>query len=275
MESEKHRQEVLNRRVQEQYQDVMRGDVTSTLNWLLRELSRPIVSYQYMLGGKSLIQPEIDAKLTVEDLQVIRLTDGGSKASRLVFAAGDGKVLLPNWPFSLRGDECAAARARYQQTRDAVVREIQEQGKMSHESQVQLMRDINGLFVALETAYPSERRKDPTAFLNYSAGKRFVQSLLAAAHRAISVNDASVFSGRLRFQGKTLLTLVQHMYRNGLEFAPPEPGGEGVYHTLFQNLRALYISMGQERPNAADSNENGAPKTEKSAAKPQEPKEDR
>jgi hypothetical protein len=241
---------------------------------LLRELSRPVVSYQYLLGGKNLVQPEIDAKLTARDLQFIRLTDGGSKASRLVFAAADGSVLLPHWPFGLRGNECAAARDSYERTRDAVVKEIQAQGKLSHENQTKLMQDINGLFVALEAAYPSERRKTPAEFLDYTTGKRFVQTLLAAAHRAIAVNDASVFNGGLRFQGESLLGLIQHMYQNGLEFAPPEPGGEGVYKTLFQNLRALYISMGQELPPAADGQERAAPKADKAAAKALERKDD-
>lgn len=39
LEREKHRQEVLKRRVEEQYQDILKGDVTGPLNWLLRELT--------------------------------------------------------------------------------------------------------------------------------------------------------------------------------------------------------------------------------------------
>ncbi len=253
LESEKKRQNVMKRRVDEQYQDLMRGDVTNTLNWLLRELSRPVVSYEYLSGVKSMMQPEIDAKLTERDRQLIRLTDGGSKASRLVFAAADGNVLLPRWPSSLRGDDCAAARDNFDRARDAVVKEIQEKGKISCENQTNLTQAVNGLFVALESAYPEERRKEPAEFLEYATGKRFVQSLVATVHRAVAVNDASVFSGNLRFQGDSLLGLLQHMYKNGLEFAPPEPGGEGIYKTLFQNLRSLYVSMGQDSAKAADA----------------------
>ena len=135
------------------------------------------------------------------------------------------------------------------------------------------MQDINGLFVALEAAYPTERRKTPAEFLDYEAGKRFVQTLLAAAHRAIDINDASVFSGGLRFQGESLLALIQHMYQNGLEFAPPEPGGEGVYKTLFQNLRALYISMGARTTARRDAQERAAPRADKAATKAPESKD--
>ena len=48
LEREKHRQAVLERRVEEQYQDLLRGNVTDPLNWLLRELSSPVVAYQYL-----------------------------------------------------------------------------------------------------------------------------------------------------------------------------------------------------------------------------------
>ena len=42
-----------------------------------------------------------------------------------------------------------------------------------------------------------------------------------------------------------MIGLVEHMYRNGLEFAPPEAGGEGAYKTLFQDLRSLYMKIGR------------------------------
>ena len=39
-----------------------------------------------------------------------------------------------------------------------------------------------------------------------------------------STTDMSVFKGRLRFQGDSVVALLQHMYSSGLQFAPPEPG---------------------------------------------------
>ena len=55
-----------------------------------------------------------------------------------------------------------------------------------------------------------------------------------------------LLSGGLRFQGDTVIRLLEHMYKNGFEFASPEPGGEGVYKNLFQSLRSLYVSIGPE-----------------------------
>jgi len=274
---ENQRQANLKLRAEKHYQAVMRGSdrgVTDMSNWLLRELSNSVVSYQYLFAGKSALQPETDLKLTDRDLQLIRLTDGGREGSRLVFAAGDGKVLLPKWPLALRGHECDAARDNYERARDAVVKEIQTTGKISYEAQTELMQAVNGLYAALKAAYPKEKLNDQREFLVYAAGKRYVQTLVAAAHRAITINDASVFSSQLRFQGNSLFGLIQHMHRNGLEFAPPEPGGEGNYRTLFENLRTMYINIGREQP-AADAQQRNANDANQAPKKQDEPKKDR
>ena len=47
-----------------------------------------------------------------------------------------------------------------------------------------------------------------------------------------------------------MIGLLQHMYQNGLEFASPEAGGEGIYKDLFQHLRLLYTRIGPNRPEA-------------------------
>jgi hypothetical protein len=247
LEREKRRQAVVKRRVEEQYQDVLRGDVTKMLNWLLRELSAPVVAYQYLPGSQTLVHSALDQKLAGRDVGLIRLTDGGSAASRLVFAAADGKPLQPHWPLGLRGPECDEARDNYQHTIDSVLPEIKEKGQASYEKQTQMMQDVNALFVALDDAYPKERRAEPTEFTTYAIAKRFLQSLLASTHRAITTNDSHVLRGGARFQGDSVVGLVQHMYQNGLEFAPPEAGGEGVYKSLFQTLRTLYVNIGPDQ----------------------------
>jgi hypothetical protein len=248
MDREKHYQEVLKRRVEEQYQDVQHGDVTKMLNWLLRELANPVVAYQYVSSTQTLHDSQLDRLLTHGDLEQIRLTDGGNKASYLVFSAGDGKPLVPHWPPALRGPEFAVARETYQRTLEDVVAEIKTSGQASHDNQTRVMKNVDDLFVALENAYPKERRTIPAEFLSYAAAKRFLQATLAGTHRAITTNNPVLLSGGLRFQGNSLVRLLEHMYKNGFEFASPEPGGEGAYKSLFQNLRSLYLAVGPNRP---------------------------
>jgi hypothetical protein len=247
LERETRRQAVLKRRVETQYQDILRGDVTRPLNWLLRELSSPVVAYQYLPGSQTLLHSQLDPKLSPRDLEQLRLTDGGGKTSHLVFAAADGKVLHANWPLALRSEQFAGPRTDFEKARDDVLKEVQDTGKTTPESQAKLMQTLNAMFVALEDAYPKEVRKDPEQYLTYSTAKRFLQAALATSHRALSTNDPFVLGGGLRFQGDSVVGLVQHMYQNGLEFAPPEPGGEGVYKSLFQSLRTLYTNIGSDR----------------------------
>ena len=247
LEHEKRHQAVLKQRVETQYQDILRGDVTKTLNWLLRELSTPVVAYQYLPGAQTLVHSQLDPKLSPKDLEQIRLTDGGGKTSHLVFAAADGKVLQANWPLALRGTHFDDARANFEKARDDVMKEVQDTSKTTPESQAKLLQSINALLVALEDAYPREVRKDPEQYVTYAAAKRFLQTTLATSHRALSTSDPFVLGGGLRFQGDSVVGLVQHMYQAGLEFAPPEPGGEGVYKTLFQSLRTLYANIGSDR----------------------------
>jgi hypothetical protein len=75
---------------------------------------------------------------------------------------------------------------------------------------------------------------------------------LAATHRAITTTDTATLGGSLRFRGDSVVQLLDHMYLAGLEFAPPAPGGERVYKSLFQNLRTLYMKIGPDKPAVDD-----------------------
>ena len=248
VELEKRRQAAFKERMATQYQSLLRGDVTEPLNWLLRELSTQILAYRYIRGEKDSYSPG-DRKLSPNDIQQIMLTDGGRKDSRLVFSAADGKPLqMSHWPVALRGDEFAADRERLRQTMEEIAAEISRNHQVSQETRAKGMQDINSLFVVLETAYPRERRKDPAVFTEYSTGKVFLQSSLATLHRATATNNPLAFSGGLRFEGDSVAGLVQHMYESGLEFAPPRPGGEGTYKSLFESLRGLYLAGGADQP---------------------------
>jgi hypothetical protein len=268
LESEKHRQKVLTDKVMTAYQAILnggKGTKTDVLNWLLQELSNSVASLQYVFEGKSPLQPDTDIKLTARELHVILLTDGGSKRSQFKFSPDDGKMFASmrernKWPPALRGHECDDARDKYKRAQDAVVRDLKEKHEITPESQKELMKAANGLFVALDDAYPRERRLDQAEFPDYSAGKVFIKSLLATANRAIAVDDPSIITNDLAFQGNSLFALLQYMHRNGLRFAEPQPGAEGVYDTMFKNLRTMYVSLAREQPAGKGQQGNGAEK---------------
>jgi hypothetical protein len=246
---EQRRQERLSHNVTELYQKTLeKGDVTGALNWLLQELSGPTLAYQYLPGDQTLTNSKLDQKLSQVDLRLIRLTDGGGKIKTLVFAAGEGEVLTAHWPYALEAPDLKELRERFEKARDEVIKEARDRGQISYENANELRDSVLALMVALEAAYPREVRADCDKFISYITSKRFLQGLWGSAQRAITTKDLSVFSGRLRFHGDSLVALMQHMYACGLAFAPPEPGGEGVYRKLFHGMRNLYVNIGPEKP---------------------------
>ena len=245
----------LQRAVTELHQKTAKGDVTETLNWLLQELAAPTMAHQYLPGNQTLANSALDQKLSPDDLRLIRLTDGGGKIKALTFAAGDGIVLKTDWPLALRAKEFQELCQRFEATRGEVIDEARKNGRISYENARRLREDVIALMVALEAAYPSEVRADPDQFIVYNASKRFLQGLWGSVHRAIATEDLSVFSGRLRFQGESLVALLQHMYASGLQFATSEPGGEGVYRRLFNGMRTLFVNIGSEKLENAPTRE--------------------
>lgn len=248
--AETHRQAVRRQRLEHQFQDVLKGDVTDELNWLLAELSGPILAYQYLQGKTALADTELNPKLRPDALSLIWLSDGGSGPGRLTFAAGDPKVLQTPWPPALRKPQFAAQREKFESNRDRLVKNLRN-GQEPGEAEEEVVRSINDLLVALQEAYPDERRKDAAEFLSYNTARRFLRSLAAQTHRALQTDDASIFDGSLRFQGERVLDLIQHMDGCGLVFAPPPAGGERVYRGLLGDLRNLWLSLAADEPASA------------------------
>ncbi len=239
--NEAKRQEVMKDRIDKYFQNVLKGDVTEELNWLLRELSGPAIAYQYMPGDKTLADSNLDVKLGPRDLHLIRLADS---SRGLTFASDEGEVLRTNWPRALRGPEFDEVRAYFEKTRDEVLKELKDKGKLSWESEERLMEAVDRVARAFIAVNPREvRLESGGAYVEYMAGKRFVQALAAGVYRAINTEDRWMLDGSLKFTGDSVVDLLHHMYQNGLEFAPPQTGAEGTYRKLFLAMRGLYLGL--------------------------------
>jgi hypothetical protein len=234
------------------YQELLKaGDetVTTELNWLLRELSGPTLAEEFLFSGAPLRDSRLDTKLQPFELEQVWLTDGGRKGSQLQFRAASGATLETRWPPALRGEACAVARASFEQAREAAQAALQAgKGPVTPDQQKGLLRGLDELFVALEQAYPKERRHDPAEFMDYQSSKRFLQTLLVQVHRLVNSDDTSLFERSANFKGDSLMDLLTHMYRNGFMFAQPKPGGEELYRKLFKSMRELYLNVAAEAP---------------------------
>ena len=219
-------------------------DLSKPLNWLLAELCGPTMAVQYQAGSEVL--PDLNERLSEEAKAQIWLTDGGSAGSRVDFRLSDGKVPDTPWPPGLRRERFDPHRTEFEAARDELVKEIEANGRVSDKTRDRLILAANQLLVTLEEVF--QDRQEPSVFLEYSASKRYLQFLVSQVNRAISINDRSVFTASLRFQGGTVLDLLRYMYQSGLVFAPPKEGGEGTYRSLVQSLRNLYINLSPGRP---------------------------
>lgn len=240
-------QKLRKERMEKYFQEVAKGNPAAELNWLLAELSGPTTAIQYLAGRRSL--REFDQKLPQEDREQIWLTDGGKSGQELIFSLAEGQSLKTPWPFALRGPEFDAARAEFEAARDNAENEFRndKEKKVSTETAERLMTAVNQMFVHLEEVYPEGQRTQDTAeFLRYNAARHYLRSLAGQVHRVCSTNDPAFVTGSSRFDGETVMDLLQYLYQRGLAFAKPQPGGERVYRNLLANVRNIYLVLGSE-----------------------------
>ena len=135
-------------------------------------------------------------------------------------------------------------RQCFEEARGKAVEQLRAGERLSRANEEALMAAIDRLAAAFNAAWPQEKRAaDSKTFLVYAAGKRSLQSMAASVYRLIETNDLRLFDDSYRFQGNSVVELVRHLCRYGLEFAPPEPGDEGTYKKLFFAMRTLYLEL--------------------------------
>ena len=102
-----------------------------------------------------------------------------------------------------------------------------------------------------KSAYPHKRRNEPSEFLDYSAAKQYLRSLLAstrwAIKRAIRTRWTAVFEFRAAASSSCSSTCTE----TDSDSRRRQPGGQRVYDSLYDYLRALYIQFGQDQAAAA------------------------
>ena len=248
--NEQKRQEILKLRITELFQVVLNGDVTKANNWLLHELAGMTLPYQYLPGDRDKPDSTIDSLLSKIDLHKILLTDGGREGGRmLTFPADTARVLETPWPRPLRAPEFENQRKQFEAARDKMLADRAD-GRRNWESEKRVMEACDALSRKFESVNPRELRTESyESFATYRSGQRYLKSLAAEVMRAITTQDEWIFQGVYRFEGDSVVGLVQHMCQNGLEFAPPQPGSEGAYRSLFERLRKIYLHLGADDPN--------------------------
>jgi len=242
-----HREKVKGRRIRDLPGEVLRGDVSDELNWLLDKLATASMTYSAIYGSNNeYADSEIDLKLSPLDIQHIVLTDGGKKyGQKLTFRAHDAKMLSDRWPVALRAPEMRVAREHFERVRDKGLNELRTNKALSYTTRTEMQDALNDLAVQLVRKYPAEYRKYAPfqEWLLYHNGQRFIQAQALAIHRAMATNRMEAFDGSFRFTGDSVFDLIRHMCRLGLDFSKPEAGDEGAYEKLLIGMRQIYLGL--------------------------------
>jgi hypothetical protein len=227
------------------------GDPTRDLNWLLEELSAMWLAYKYLPLEESLADSKIDHHLLPEDIRHIRLMDGSQTGRHMFeFRADDPKPLETQWPVALRGAEFDELRKQFETARDAALKEAASEAGLSRETHTRLKDAVEALNHKFQEENPPQRRTESwsSSYVVYAAGNRFLQRLAGGVYRLAEVNDTRMFDKSYRFEGDSVVDLIDHLYSRGLQFAQPESGDEGTYKKLFHDLRHLYVNLLSRQP---------------------------
>ena len=69
----------------------------------------------------------------------------------------------------------------------------------------------------------------------------FLKAQAVGIYRAMVTNNLDVFRGDYEFTGDSVIDLIQHACKHGLQFAPCEPGDEAIYRKLLITMRRVFL----------------------------------
>ncbi len=234
-------------------EEIQKGDVSKKLNWLLQRNAGFLLAYAAVGGteyrtGETATGMRLDAR----DIQRIWLTEANVQyGQRMPFRAGDGKVTQQPWPLVFRSPEFADARNAYEAAQDKARKELLGPlNQVSWETFQELQEAVDRLADVLSRKYPPAVRREMTGqdwAIFYDNGQRFLKAQAAAVLRIAATQRPELLDGSIGFTGNSVFELIEHMCRHGLEFAPAQPGDEGVYTRLLTALRYLYMEFHEDQ----------------------------
>jgi len=163
------------------------------------------------------------------------------------------------WPYLLRWDEFDSTRSAFERARAAIVDGTGSGGDVPvaeirhlHEA---LMRLSHEFHQSLEVKQWVDKHR---RYSHFVTADRFLQELDREILRLEETGDIHPFRGGNNYDpevaGDNLISLLCFMNRNGLEFAPAQPGNESAYHHLFVMMRSLYLTVAEQDPSTQPKN---------------------
>jgi hypothetical protein len=167
-------------------------------------------------------------------LQQLPLDEDGLKHINVTTGAGNIGLLKNegrlNWPVALVGSEFKEPRDRISSLAQAAIRQAEFNGQVDSGTLTQLSSDVDSLHKQLR------KNGGDLPFAVYTEAKTFLNGLDDAIAALRQRDVGNHFTGKLALKAKTIPELVEHMTKQGLQFAPAVPGDESAYVALHQAL---------------------------------------
>ncbi|MBW3541271.1 MAG: hypothetical protein KY476_13470 [Planctomycetes bacterium] len=231
----------------------------SALNFLLHRLSATFLAVKFDNPGDDKNRQAIadQLRLSPEMLHNLRLRQHRTGGQHHIFRADEGIALAVDWwPYALREDEFAAHRRRFHRARERVSAEAAA-GDISNEAIREFDQALADMKEAFDRSYSRRNRHSDrhgsrmNTWQHYRTASLFLSSLSGEILRLQTTGSTQAFDGSLKFTGHDLVELITYMSRNGLDFAPAQPGEEHSYHDAFAMLRDVYTTVADDDEGAA------------------------
>jgi hypothetical protein len=168
------------------------------------------------------------------NLQQLPLDEDGLKHVNVT--KGNGNIALLknegrlNWPLALSSAEFKEQRERISSLAQAAVRQAEFNSQVDAGTITQLSNDVEALHRQLR------KSGGDLPFALYTEAKTFLNNLDDALSALRQRDVGNYFTGKFAIKAKTVPELVEHMAKQGLQFAPATPGDESAYVALHQAL---------------------------------------
>lgn len=219
----------------------------AALNFLLSRLAGTQLPHKHD-ANSSLYSNEALEDLRLDDkwFSHIKLKQG----ALTFFANKQLKTEINLWPYLLRWEEFDSTRNSFEKARSNAVNEAEDKGRVSvaniQKMQHQLMSLSNKLHSSTTV---NDWVKKHRRYSQFNTSDRFLRELDREMIRVEKSGDIRPLKGQNGFDpnvdGDHVLGLLCYMNRNGIEFAPAEPGSEFAYHNLFVLMRSMYITVAE------------------------------
>ena len=162
----------------------------------------------------------------------------------MVFTLDPNQILEPHWTQALKEDRFDRARSAFEEARELALGDLKIEQEIGKSNRDRLLKAVSDLLDEFRAAWPASRRKSPDEFFfSYLPAKQCLERLQKSTKRLITSNNPAAYDDSYRIKADTVANLLRQMMNKGLEFAPPEPGGESVYKKLFIAVRAFYKEL--------------------------------